>query len=385
MKKKIIASLVLVSVLSCSTGDQILDVNEELVSSKSTSAKTNKDMYMSWKSVNLTFNVKEYNQFFSDLNNFPNKVKPLYETLAEESLTYKATPFKFINKGNSGENQAVSDGLRLKALALKFIASNDAKYRDKAIEILVAWAKINQQTWHRPVETSFIPFYEAYSMLKSNTYDADIQVIDNWIRNRATKGAYNFSIKDGNNVNKINNWEAQRICFLFYSGYILQDDEIVQSAHKAYSEFLDEFLLKGGETTDFKDRDAFVYLSYGLQSVSKSISAVYHYEGSNAAITMCKKKNKNNVSLTDVINFWEPYLKKQKTHLDFANSIFPSERIDRKKTYDPVGDLYVLDILTHLDASRIYPFVKFLRPKDTSRFATLDLYLSTLETPNIDK
>ncbi|WP_326992531.1 hypothetical protein [Chitinophaga sp. 212800010-3] len=335
-------------------------------------------------STNLLFDQQGHSQFKADVA-ANNGVQNLYDTASNAALSYTPTGYSSIYSVSGAAAAAGADGNRLMALAFKSEATDDSvarqPYLDKAAQILKAWAKVNVQSWHRPTETGFLPFYEAYSVVRSSFRQTDRDTVDGWILRRATVGAYNMTLQDGNTVNQVNNWEAIRICFLFYSAYILSDNSLLSTAKSSYSTFLDNYLLSGGKTTDFVDRDAVIYLQYGLQYVAFTLRAVYSMEGNTAGNTLRDKTNKIGLKLGNAISFWETFLCGL-YHMDFANSMFTSERTTRLARYNPTGGVYALDVWLKPYPNQLYPYIKMLDASNAGRFKNFTRYVSLLNTPN---
>jgi len=339
---------------------------------------------------NLLFDENGFSQWQTDLDDpaVSTTVSNFFEPKAEAALSYKAVGYASVYNNATASASAGVSAENVKVLALKVMLTTDSitrqPYINKAAEILKSWAKVNVQSWHRPAETVFLPMYEGYSLLRSSLTSADRDTVDGWVRRRATVGAYNFMRQDGNGVNKINNWEAQRLCFLFYSAYILNDNSLLENAKSSYNTFLDNYLLEGGKTTDYQDRDAFVYQAYGLLYVGNIFRAVQAMEGSIAGDNFKNKTNKIGLKVEDAVRFWEPYLCGL-YHDEFKNSIFSNERTGaRRGPYNPKGDLYVLDMLVQHYLYRIYPYFKTLQSPSADRFHNLTRYIALLAAPHID-
>jgi len=334
---------------------------------------------------NLMFNEAGYNQFKTDLANpaIAPLVRKLFEDSANVALTHKALAYRNIYDSRSkAEPAAIADANRVVALALQSFATSDSIarqiYINKATEILKTWANVNVSSWHRPVETAFWGMYEGYSLLKPVMSLTDRDTIDRWIRRRATTDEGKFTVQAGASVNKDNNWEAQRLSFLIYSGYILNDLSLITQAKNEYNIFLEKYLSPGdGKTRDFQDRNALVYHGYGLYSVVPFLKAIRDQEGESMMATFLNKTTSKGLKLVNAIRFWEPYLCGL-YHDEFKHSIFADERNgSRRGRYNPAARVRYLDKLLGLFPERIYPYISLL-DSNSSRYYTLNRYLALL-------
>lgn len=337
-------------------------------------------------SRNIVFNNDGFNQFLSDLQDVSSKsrVTDLYENQANAALQHVPTPFSSLYPSEelkaAASSAATTESGYVKALAFKILATTSVQerqpYLDKAASILKAWAKVNVTSWHRPNETALFGMYEGYSIIRSSLPITDRDTIDNWIRNRAKVQSNNFTVKSSA-PNNVNNWEAQRLAFLIYSGYILEDQQLISRAKTEYSGFLNTYLLVDGKTYDYTHRGAFAYHSYGLWSIAHFLQAIYAFEGGEVFTNILNQKNTKGLALVDAIKFWEPYLCGL-YHDEFKTSSFSSERNgSRRGRYNPAGDMYVMDKLVGFFPNRLSTYMLMLKT-DKNRFSNLATYISTL-------
>jgi len=385
--KSMMTSLVIVCAFTTACQKQLFE--EQATDKPSKKAVTSSGNLLDMASKNLLFDQNGYNRLRTDLSGGDSSiVKVLYETTANEALTAQITPYSTLYPADAqqraiAEKAVGEDSRRVVALALKVVTASDSAkqqvYLNKATNILKAWARINKVSWHTPIESGFLGMYRGYSAIRSAVKPIDRDSIDNWIRGRALNGQYAFI---NTSSSAASNWQTIRVCFLYYTGYILQDSTLINKAKAAYKTYLDLNILNAeGVTDDLKNRDAFIYHSYMLRFVAFIAGAVYNMESREAAKVTLYQKNTKGYSYDASISLWEPYLNGL-YHDEFAQSILGDERITRRGPYNPAGDVSrSLDILVKIIPGRIYPYIQRLST-NPSRFANLDRYLAMLNNPN---
>ncbi|OOG19780.1 hypothetical protein BWD42_07730 [Sphingobacterium sp. CZ-UAM] len=370
--------------LMAMTGCQKKDLNSDGLNLNAKMAQTQGTVF----ARNLLFDEPGLQQIQADLINpaTKTKVSAFIEPAATKALSYTPVGHRSVYDVPAAVTAAKESSEYLRAIGIKLMLTKDSLIRQpyvaKASAILKAWAKVNVQSWHRPAETNLMSMYESYSMIRSFMTKTDRDTVDGWIRRRATVGSFKFIDQDGNEVNKHNNWEGQRLCFLLYSGYILNDNTLISRAKSEYKIFLNNYLLADGRTADTKDRDAFAYHSYGLVYTAKILHAIYTMEGVQARDLSKEIVNTNGKKLVDAIRYWEPYLSGL-YHMEFKKSIFESERTGpRVGTYDPKSSLYALDEIVQ-SFSELFPYFELLEGTPSDRFNNVVRYISLLNSPNI--
>jgi hypothetical protein len=238
----------------------------------------------------------------------------------------------------------------MRALAVRWLytyrtAPDAAKpYFDKIVANLLAWVNAGNRVAnpiHSPNETSYLGFYEAYSVVRSRMTAADRTKVDGWISARAT--AYR------NYPARVNNWETIRLNLVYYFAYILNDQTLRAAADNSYTTLLNVNLMAGGKSEDLINRDAFAYHAYNLLFYARILRVKALYEGSAAMQTLKNRKNNINVSLQDMMDYWRPFLinPANNVHLEFVNTQYAPDktRSDYNKPYVPSSSIYVLEEL----------------------------------------
>ena len=287
--------------------------------------------------------VKEQMPINTDM---ANAVAAIINSPSLAALSKTSTLFK---EGDSDNFTNISNqATDCKMLALRWLmlyekSPAEAKpYFDKVVNTLLAWVNFgNIATTHLPNETSYLGFYEAYSVVRSRMTTADRSKMDTWINARALVFR-NFPAR-------VNNWETIRMNFLYYFGYLLNSQSLLDYAAGAYTTLLNVNLMAGGKSEDLISRDAFAYHAYNLAFYARIFKAKAYFEGSAAMNTFKNRKNNINVSVQDMMNYWKPFLidPVNNVHIEFVNTNYAPDktRTDYNKPYVPSSSVYALEEL----------------------------------------
>jgi hypothetical protein len=258
------------------------------------------------------------------------------------------TPAPFVSGDANNFTNISNQATDCKMLALRWLMLYDKSpaeakpYFDKVVSTLLAWVNAgNVATTHLPNESSYLGFFEAYSVVRSRTAAADKTKIDNWLL--AKLSVYrNFPAR-------VNNWETIRLSFLYYLGYMLNSTVTLDYAAGAYTTLLNVNLMAGGKSEDLISRDAFAYHAYNLAFYARILKAKAYFEGYNAMNTFKNRKNNINVSVQDMMNYWKPFLVDplNNVHIEFVNTNYAPDktRTDYNKPYVPSSSVYALEEL----------------------------------------
>ncbi len=258
------------------------------------------------------------------------------------------TPAPFVEGDANNFTNISNQATDCKMLALRWLmlyekSPAEAKpYFDKVVSTLLAWVNAgNVATTHIPNESSYLGFFEAYSVIRSRTAAADKTKIDNWLL--AKLSVYrNFPAR-------VNNWETIRLSFLYYLGYMLNSTVTLDYAAGAYTTLLNVNLMAGGKSEDLISRDAFAYHAYNLAFYARIFKAKAYFEGYDAMNTFKNRKNNINVSVQDMMNYWKPFLVDplNNVHIEFVNTNYAPDktRTDYNKPFVPSSAVYALEEL----------------------------------------
>jgi len=258
------------------------------------------------------------------------------------------TPAPFVEGDANNFTNISNQATDCKMLALRWLmlyekSPAEAKpYFDKVVSTLLAWVNAgNVATTHIPNESSYLGFFEAYSVIRSRTAAADKTKIDNWLL--AKLSIYrNFPAR-------VNNWETIRLSFLYYLGYMLNSTVTLDYAAGAYTTLLNVNLMAGGKSEDLISRDAFAYHAYNLAFYARIFKAKAYFEGYDAMNTFKNRKNNINVSVQDMMNYWKPFLVDplNNVHIEFVKTNYAPDktRTDYNKPFVPSSAVYALEEL----------------------------------------
>jgi hypothetical protein len=258
------------------------------------------------------------------------------------------SPSTFIEVDANNFTNISNQATDCKMLALRWLmlyekSPAEAKpYFDKVVSTLLAWVNAgNIATTHIPNESSYLGFFEAYSVIRSRTAAADKTKIDNWLL--AKLSIYrNFPAR-------VNNWETIRLNLLYYLGYMLNSTVTLDYAAVAYTTLLNVNLMAGGKSEDLISRDAFAYHAYNLAFYARIFKAKAYFEGATAMNTFKNRKNNINVSVQDMMNYWKPFLVDplNNVHIEFVNTNYAPDktRTDYNKPFVPSSAVYALEEL----------------------------------------
>ena len=260
------------------------------------------------------------------------------------------SPQPYLEGTSTNFDDISSQGRDMRSLAVRWLytyrtAPDAAKpYFDKIVANLLAWVNAGNRVAnpiHSPNETSYLGFYEAYSVVRSRMTTVDRAKVDGWISARAT--AYR------NYPPRVNNWETIRLNLVYYFAYILNDQTLRAAADNSYTTLLNVNLMAGGKSEDLINRDAFAYHAYNLLFYARILRVKALYEGDAAMQTLKTRKNNINVSLQDMMDYWRPFLidPANNVHLEFVNTQYAPDktRSDYNKPYVPSSSIYVLEEL----------------------------------------
>lgn len=339
---------------------------------------------------NLVLDQAAFTQLQRDITENPAALQKLLNTGLQEAMTDSIEAYKVVWYGDGSDYTAIHAAdkqlLWLQTLSYNWLVSSDStesrRYLDRMTAIIKTWALINICTTARPHESHLLGHYQTYSLIRDYISPEDRTIIDGWIRKRATGPTPNMTTSTTRN----DNWEAMRLCFHFYSAYILNDASLLASARTTYTRFLGAWILEEGSTYDYVGRDAVIYHQYGLQFVFKVIDAVRRIEGDVSGQAFYKLKNSKNVGVSDVISFWERFLCGY-YHAEFVNSEWAPDRTHSGAPYSNDFRLAYfhdrLDQMVSAAPKRIYPYMRLLIPDGANRFGTMTRYANMLNSADL--
>jgi Alginate lyase len=203
---------------------------------------------------------------------------------------------------------ALRDFDKVDALAWAWAVSGDERYARKGREFIDAWARVNQSDGNPINESRLEPLIEAYDLLRE-TYDAAGRArIDRWLNDRAM-----ILWKDARGHKE--NWQSHRLKIVGLIGAATGSEQVWRLADQGFKDQIGSNFADGGESVDFKRRDALHYHLYAVQPLLK-VACVAQHKGER----LLDYTAGNGASLREAVDFIEPYATGQKKHVEFADS-----------------------------------------------------------------
>lgn len=232
---------------------------------------------------------------------------------------------------------SLRDLRKLNALAWTYAVTNEAAYRNKIRDFVLAWAKINQPTGDPINETKLEPLFVAYDLVRSSIAEADKSVIDRWLRQMAAA-----EIKTGERKNTTttkNNWQSHRLKVIGMIGFLLDDAALKKHALDGFRKQIGVNLRADGSSFDFHERDALHYHVYTLEPLL-ALAIAARQSGERADLYGYAAPS--GASLARSIAFLAPYADGTKTHAEFTNSkvAFDRKRAEAGEAGFAMGSLF---------------------------------------------
>jgi hypothetical protein len=277
--------------------------------------------------------------------------------LADQALREKPEPVPLLD----GAGRMTADPIRVKsraataqlrrtsALAWTWAVTGEARYAEKAYEIIGAWVKVNRTVGQPINETGLEPLVEAYDLIRHEYPDREREEVDAWLRARAQAI---WSTREDRRYN----WQSHRIKMVALIATTIGDDRLWRTAIESSDGYRwqvgDTFDAKG-ESIDFRRRDA---LHYHLYTVDPLLLVACLGERRNERLFSYKAPN--GASLERAVEFLRPYSLGEKKHTEFVNS---QVRADRDRAADGQKDFSQHEwrpsaaVSTYSDASCVNP------------------------------
>jgi hypothetical protein len=191
---------------------------------------------------------------------------------ADESLSTVPHPQIFL--GSAGKinkkdpvyiasNLAFPDADRAAVLALAYTLLDNPDYFDKAQNILLSWAKVNQPSGHPIDETRLEGMLWAYDLIACQITKENQVIIEAWFEKMRTKKlAWPFG-----SITRFNNHRINQMKMILLLDKVLHHSVDWQQ-HSAEMQKLAEWNIdpRTGESIDYRQRDALHYHNYDLQA-----------------------------------------------------------------------------------------------------------------------
>lgn len=290
--------------------------------------------------------------------------KPINET-AHAALNDQPNPIELIQSQGilegdprkSATQKALHDIPKVYALAMLYKTSGQERFRDKAVEFLLAWAKTNHSEGDPINETKLEDMVFAYDLIRSGLPTDEQQRIDNWFAADAEALVNSKSARPGKGT-AINNWNSHRIKMITLIAYTIHTDKYDDYIKTELEKQLEVNLNADGTTLDFMERDAFHYHTYDLEPLLSTIIAIKRKTGKDYFTWQTSK----GASIKKCVDFMVPYMTGEKQHGEFTNSKvkFDQQRAqNHEKGYEagtpfnPKSGIYTLSLAAYFDPSYI--------------------------------
>lgn len=211
---------------------------------------------------------------------------------------------------------ALQDFDKAQALAWAWAVTGDERYAAKGREFIDAWVKVNRSDGNPINESKVESLIEAYDLLR-DSYDAAGRArVDAWLNERA------LAVWNDDRGRK-ENWQSHRLKIVGLIGATTGSDKVWRLADDGFKAQIGTNFADGGESIDFKRRDALHYHLYAVQPLVK-LACVAQHKGER----LFDYTAGNGASLREAVDFVSPYATGQKQHVEFAES---QVAFDRKR------------------------------------------------------
>src|SRR4030095_8703048 len=225
-----------------------------------------------------------------------------------------AAPVKIIHSASETDQllpdfadsrRAFQDADNFLFLAMAYRLTGKSRYRESALAVVNAWARVNQPTGQPVDETRLETFLWGLELLGP---EIDNPAVRAWLeRWSAANHAYSFGPKTGSNNHMIHHLKIA-LMLDKYLGHAADYERDLATALR-----LEKVnLASDGSSLDYRERDAMHYHIFDLEAWTEI-----------ALVTGCCGS-----SIDRAFAFFEKQMREHPEHIEFANSTVP---IDRKR------------------------------------------------------
>ncbi len=201
--------------------------------------------------------------------------------------------------------------------------SGDSKYSAKAIEFVEAWAKKYKPGGNDVNDNKLLTCMVAYQMLGKEMTKAQRKTIGKWIK------SIGDAQQKGWSDNKRGNHAGKRLKLIYFAAYLENDKDRIDWVQEKIQVVWNNTLYENGQTHDFRKRDA---VHYHMSSVKAflQIAQIGRLLGKDHY----NQKADNGGSIAGAIDFVMPFIKGEKIHPEWVNSIVKLDH-ERWQAGDP--------------------------------------------------
>jgi hypothetical protein len=307
--------------------------------------------------------------------------KRIYHTLemqANSALNQKPNPIDtIISEGHLATDpkkihtqKALADLSKIYALAYTYRITNKHIYRNKCIEFISSWARVNQAVANPINNTKLERLFEAYDLIKEDIPSADRRITNAWLTRIAGAEINNAKLSGDRSYN---NWNSHRIKVVGEIAYILDDDKLKVYVDTMMKRQIYRNLYADGSGMDFVERDALHYQAYTLEPLLSIATVIKRGGGSNFYTYVSPSKS----SIAKSVEFLVPYATGEKTHPEFVNS---TVAFDRKRAANHEPGYTIGENFNPKATLDVFSYASYFKPEYTKLVKSL---MNTDETyPN---
>ena len=238
---------------------------------------------------------------------------------AEESMAEQPSPIKKISSEGRlasdakriATHQSLQDMDKMEALAWVGAISSLKRYRVKAGEYILSWAKFNVPDGNPINETLLEPLVVAFDLVKNDMSEGDREVVVRWLKKRA-----NFLVNTKLSVKQ--NWQSHRLKMVGLIALVTEDDKLWDYALEGFLVQMDKNFSDDGESIDFVRRDALAYHLYTVEPLLELVCAARGDTEYKKLFAL--EAATSGASLKEAVDFIIPYVNGEKRHLEYKNT-----------------------------------------------------------------
>jgi hypothetical protein len=214
------------------------------------------------------------------------------------------------------------DMTKIYTLTWACFVSGKSKYGAKAIEFVEAWAKKYKPSGNSVNDHKMLMCLIAYQVLKKQMSESQKTTIGKWIKTIGDAQKKGWKRKGGNHA-------AKRLKFIYYAAYLDDDQGRIDWVQEKIQVVWNNTLYENGQTDDFRRRDA---VHYHMSSIVEflQIAQIGRLLGKDHY----NQKADNGGSIARAIDFVMPFIKGEKIHPEWVNSIVKLDH-ERWEAGDP--------------------------------------------------
>lgn len=189
--------------------------------------------------------------------------------------------------------------------------------------MLVAWARVHEPYGNPLIDETLLNPAIAYFHVREALSDADRTVIETWLRKAVDRNRIWFDRITADRKAGRNNWMSHGLCNVAVSALAIDSRADLDWVAGATRSFLGEHIEPGGETVDFRGRDALGYHCYSLRGLVLLAQAMNVY---GVSLYDYQASATGNGSMAKAMSFLIPYVEKTRVHLEYVNSQYPPDK-----------------------------------------------------------